>query len=435
MSLAEQLARRYGLHFAGHNVDLLEHGLRRLADSLGLSLDVLCLRLADRDASRELWQKAIEFVTINETYLFRHPEQLALLGQRLIPERLATGQRHLRVWSAGCATGEEAYSIAMVLRHAAPQIDLSVLATDISQSVLAVAAKGRYGSNSLRETIPPHLASAYLLPTADGGVEISPEIRSIVELRQVNLVDSDDLATVPGGFDFIFCRNVLIYFTHEHSRDVLKLLRSRLVDDGVLILSALDQREKVPGLELQVIDGVPILRRVGVVRTMGNPASPRRDSSPLRELLALPTPPPRPLLPSIADDTRERQAEVKAAADSGDLQRASQLARRLIQSDRTPQSLHLLAMILGEQGKHSEAEQLLLEALNQNPDYVLAHLSLGLMERPQHQRWRGAQHLRTVMTLLAQRPDDEVLNGPEPLQVAMARRLATAGLANMERRS
>lgn len=434
-SLAEQLARRYGLHFAGHNVDLLERGLRRLAETMGLSDDALCSRLGDRSANTELWQRAIEFFTVGETYLFRHPEQLMLLWQRLIPERLATGQRHLRAWSAGCATGEEAYSLAMVLRHAAPQSEIYVLATDVSPASIATAERGKYGTNSLREPIPPRLASAYLHPTTDGGVEVSQEIRSLIEFRQVNLVNSDDLATVPGEFDFIFCRNVLIYFTPEHNRDVLSMMRNRLSDGGYLVLSALDQREKVPGLELQVPHGVPVLKRVDPPRPSASPQPSRRENSQLRDLPALPTPPPRLLLSAIADDTQERTAEVKAAADQGDLQRAAQLARRLLQSDRTPQTLQLLAMILGEQGKYSEAEQLLLEALTHNPDDVLAHLRLGLLERPQHQKWRGTQHLRTVMMLLAQRPDDEVLNGPEPLQVAMARRLATAGLANMERRS
>ena len=82
-----------------------------------------------------------------------------------------------------------------------------------------------------------------------------------------------------------------------------------------------------------------------------------------------------------------------------------------------------------------ETEQLLSEALQVNPQYVQGHLSLGLLERPQHQKWRGAEHLHTVISLLAQCRDDELLQGPEPLQAAHARRLASAGLANLERRS
>ena len=139
---------------------------------------VLGWLIATRAASRQKRlslsrsMKPICFVTLNS---------LRSLGQRLIPERLATRQRHPRVWSAGCATGEEAYSIAMVLRHAAPQIGyLSVLLPPTSsQSVLAVAAKISVGMDRTRcETIPPHLAVRVSLPTADGGVEISPEIRS-----------------------------------------------------------------------------------------------------------------------------------------------------------------------------------------------------------------------------------------------------------------
>jgi chemotaxis protein methyltransferase CheR len=427
-TVADLLAARYGLQFAGHNLDLLERGLRRLADSQGTSLEFLCRRLAMQDPKAELWQKLIDVVTVNETYLFRHPEQLQVLGQRLIPERLASGARTLRAWSAGCATGEEAYSLAMVMRGAAPSCEVRVLATDISEPALAVAERGKYGPNSLREPIPQALQDTYLLSASDGSVEVRPLLRELVEFRRVNLVDGDHLAMVPGGFDFIFCRNVLIYFTPEHNRQVLMVLRDRLADGGFLMLTALDQREKIPGLEPVVLDGVPLLRRSEPARLS---AAPTRRELPA----AVSVTPSRPLLSAIAADALERAAEVKAAADQGDLSRAAQLARRLLQSDRTPEALHLLAMILSEQGKSTEAEQLLLEALGQNPGYVLGHLSLGLLERPLHQKWRATQHLQTVITLLRQRADDEILHGPEPLQVAMARRLASAGLANLERRS
>ncbi len=426
-TVADVLAEQYGLLFAAHNVDLLERGLNRLADSLNVSHETLCARLASDDPKSELWQKLLESVTVNETYLFRHPEQLAVLAQRLIPARLQAGQRQLRAWSAGCATGEEAYSLAMVLHRAAPGCEVRVLATDVSQQALANADRGKYGPNSLREPVPS-LYKGLLLPTPDGGVEVAPSIRDLVEFRRINLIDGEHLATVTSGFDIIFCRNVLIYFTPSHSRQVLMMLRDRLAPTGVLVLTALDQREKIPGLESVVIDGVPVLRRGDSPRQTPMP-------SPRRELPAAPSPPPRLLLSATAEDAAERAAEVRMAADQGDLARASQLARRLLQSDRTPEALHLLAMILSEQGKPMEAEQLLLEALTVSPGYVLGHLSLGLLDRPLHQKWRGAEHLHTVLTLLQTRRDDEILHGPEQLQVAMARRLASAGLANLERRS
>lgn len=424
--LAELLAERTGLWFGAHNIDLLERGLVQLGTALGQSPQALIERLRSDDPKSELWQKLVESVTVGETYLFRHPEQLALLSQRLVPERLVKGQRSLRAWSAGCATGEEAYSLAMVLHKAAPGCEVSVLGTDISQQALAVAARGKYGPNSQREPIPSAVRSL-LLYHSEGSVEVVPQVRAQVELRPVNLVDEEQLQTVPGGFDFIFCRNVLIYFTKAHSQRVLQALRDRLQPGGVLVLTALDQREQVEGLMPQVLDGVPILRRMDAVKHTPTP----------RALPALPALPAKPLrlLSAHAEDIRQRAAEVKAAADQGDLHRASHLARRLLVAERTPEALHLLALILGEQGRHSEAEQLLTEALAVNPQYVQGHLSLGLLERPPHQKWRSAEHLHTVISLLAQRRDDELLHGPEPVQVAMARRLASAGLANLERRS
>lgn len=429
--VAAQLAYRYGLRFDESNLDLLERGLDRLAQSLSITVAGLCQKLCGRQSTESLWQQVIEHVTVHETYLFRHPEQFELLGQRLTAQRLASGQHTLRAWSAGCSTGEEAYSIASTLFHHAPGTEISVLGTDVSVSALTVAEQGKYGSHSVRQPIPASLTCDFPA-AAGGGVEVAPHLRLLVQWRPINLTESDHLpalAGISGGFDFIFCRNVLVYFTKEHSHRVLLALRDRLLPGGYLFLTALDQRENIDGLELLHLDGVPVLRRIDPPRLAAVPAQ-----------KALPAPPPLRVLPAFdlaaaADSGRDKTAEVKAAADQGDLDLAAQLARRLLQIERTPLALHLVAMILVEQRKTAEAEQLLQEALRHQPDYVLGHLSAGLLERPPHQKWRNVQHLHTVVSLLSHRPDDEMLHGPEPLQVAMARKLAFAGLANMGRRS
>jgi len=433
-TVADELARRYGLRFDSSNFDLLERGLARQAATLGVSVEELCRKLTGWESLPALWQQTIEHVTVNETYLFRHPEQFQVLSKMLVPQRLFGGQRKLRAWSAGCSTGEEAYSLAMVLSQAAPHVEVSVLATDVSQTVLAVAQRGKYGPHSLREALPTGY-SAFVHMSADGTLEIAPSLRRLVEFRQVNLADPEDLATVTGCFDFIFCRNVLIYFEALRGHDVLSALRDRLSEGGFLFLSALDQRQQVLGLEAQVFDGVPILCRSTVKRLPKTPG-PLPALPPAPSMKALPAAQPVLRLPAHhVGSSDDRVSAIKACADRGDLSEAARLAQKLLQIERTPFLLHLAAMILSEQGKVTEAEQLLQEALQHKPDYVLGHLSLGLLERPPHQKWRSVEHLHTVVTLLAHRLDDEMLSGPEPLQVAMARRLARAGLANMERRS
>ena len=124
-TVADELARRYGLRFDSSNFDLLERGLARQAATLGVSVEELCRKLTGWESLPALWQQTIEHVTVNETYLFRHPEQFQVLSKMLVPQRLFGGQRKLRAWSAGCSTGEEAYSLAMVLSQAAPHVEVA----------------------------------------------------------------------------------------------------------------------------------------------------------------------------------------------------------------------------------------------------------------------------------------------------------------------
>ena len=182
-------------------------------------------------------EAAIEALTTNETYFFREPNQLRAFREELLPvlhEEKARSRR-LRIWSAGCSTGEEAYTIAiLLLEHGGfAGWDVEVFGSDISRKVLAVARRGEYGQAALRAADPP-LVKRWL-EERSGKWAVKDEVRQLVSFGHLNLLDEEMLALV-GKVDAIFCRNVMIYFDLAARRQVLKSFLDKLVPGGYLLL-------------------------------------------------------------------------------------------------------------------------------------------------------------------------------------------------------
>ncbi len=190
----------------------------------------------DGQRSLEL-EVAIEALTTNETYFFREPLQLQALSEELLPLLAArnAASRRLRLWSAGCSTGEEAYTLAMLVRQSNlfDGWDVEIYGTDISRKVLATARKAEYGPSSLRGTTPE--AQALHFDPRGLKVAVKPEVRALVSFAHLNLLDAEMTQLVP-RMDLVMCRNVMIYFDAPARRRVLKLFYERLVEGGFLLL-------------------------------------------------------------------------------------------------------------------------------------------------------------------------------------------------------
>jgi chemotaxis protein methyltransferase CheR len=190
------------------------------------------------DISRRVeLESAIEALTTNETYFFREPLQLRAFSLELLP-RIAkqnASSKRLRIWSAGCSTGEEAYSIAMLLQESGlfTGWDLEVWGTDISKRVLAHARKAEYGPGALRVATGEQL-QRYFEP-AGVRMRVRDSVRELVSFGHLNLLDPEMAALVP-PMDVIFCRNVMIYFDVPARRRVLSLFHAKLTDGGYLLL-------------------------------------------------------------------------------------------------------------------------------------------------------------------------------------------------------
>ena len=258
--LARFLESDFGLRFTAASSDLIEGGLHAVAQELQLPVAVLLRALLHGDAA--LLHRLAGRATIHETYFFRHPEHFEALVAQVVPELLQRGRTTLRAWSAGCATGEEAYSLAATLHAAAPGVAVSVLGTDLSESALAAAAHGQYSRRSLRSELP-RWSLGCPLQVGPSSIEVPIELRQLLRFQPLNLHQPsypEDLFP-ESSFDIIFCRNVLVYFSPAAAAQVMLRLRDRLREGGYLFLAALDYTAPVPGMSLVRIGGVLALRR------------------------------------------------------------------------------------------------------------------------------------------------------------------------------
>ncbi len=230
------LAGRLGLHFEDAKVGLLGEVLHQRLDATRRSCESYLHHVEAAPADTELGALAQE-LTIPETYFFRNIDQFHAFAQRAVPERMhAQGMRgKLRVVSAGCASGEEAYTIAILLRQTLdPGCDASVLAVDINPAALDKAKRGRFSTWSLRET-PPDVQRRWFKQDAHEFV-LDDAIRAAVRFDQRNLAEDDPDLWGAATYDVVFCRNVIMYFTPESARALVARITRALVPGGYLFL-------------------------------------------------------------------------------------------------------------------------------------------------------------------------------------------------------
>jgi chemotaxis protein methyltransferase CheR len=261
-------------------IALNEHKRHLLRARLGKRLRLLRLSsfaayydyLTQYDPSGQEMVRFINALTTNKTDFFREPHHFRYLQERWAPARRAltsrTGDRAVRFWSAGCSSGEEPYTLAMVLHEAfqrEPGWDVKILASDLDTDILGQAEAGVFPIERT-QVIPPPLLKRYFLRgigTQSGFVKVQRTLREMIFFRRINF--NDEVWPIRSQFDGIFCRNVLIYFNRDTQRRILERLLTFLKPDGVLFLG---HSESIFGLVegLQHL-GNTIYARAGISRT------------------------------------------------------------------------------------------------------------------------------------------------------------------------
>jgi chemotaxis protein methyltransferase CheR len=377
------------------------------------------------------------------------------------------GDRRLRIWSAGCATGEEPYSIAIALRRALPALadwNITILATDINPKMLRTAAAGVYGEWSFRNT-PPWLQEGCFHSSKDGKRKILPEIRKMVTFAYLNL--AEDIYPSPlnnsNAMDIIFCRNVLIYFSSERVRAVGLRLHHALVEGGWLMVSASELSQDLfpqfapvsfPGAivyrkELGMTQPAPAflsempLAQEPFVPEPLTPAATIEGFAPRLKIARsdLVPPPARsaPLHPARPPDILPANAEiqempepaiascVRALANQGRLDEALALCDEAIAAEKLDAGLHYLrATILQELNRAGEAVASFKRALYLEPEFVLAHFALGNLAVGQGHTRTARRCFENVLALLATSREEDVLPESEGLTAGRFREIIHA---------
>lgn len=237
--LCDLVRARSGLHFGPDSRFLVEKRVgRRIRElEIGDFASYYYFLTHGSNGEQEL-AELIDILTTNETFFFRELNQLRALIEEIIPElmtRRRVGSGPIKIWSAGCSSGEEPYSIVMLALEAGliPSRDFHVYASDICRPMLQKARRGSYREASFRST-DPALRAKYF-EAKDGLYRISDEIKKHVDFMHLNLMESSRLAVL-NTMDVILCRNVIIYFDLETKRKVIELFYSKLQPGGYLLL-------------------------------------------------------------------------------------------------------------------------------------------------------------------------------------------------------
>jgi chemotaxis protein methyltransferase CheR len=253
--LSEFIHAHCGIKMPPAKRTMLEGRLKKRLHSLGIeSFGEYCEYLLSPRGKETECVPMVDVVTTNKTDFFREPAHFDYLTQQALPELVhvrGTGVKSkLNVWSAGCSSGEEPYTLAMVLSEYAEQVvplNFSVLATDISTRVLDKASRGIYEHERV-EPVPPSMRTKYLLRSKNKDnalVRIAPELRSRVRFQRLNFMD--DRFDIPERMTVVFCRNVLIYFDKPTQEEVLNRICRHLVPGGYLFTG---HSEALHGLNL-----------------------------------------------------------------------------------------------------------------------------------------------------------------------------------------
>jgi len=236
--LRDAIYQRSGMFFSDNSKYLLQRRLSPRARELNFQSfqKYLYFLQYDPQAERE-FDRIFDVVTTNETYFFREPAQLSAFADEIVPSLLEKNPgRKIRIWSAGCSSGEEPFTIAMLLeeRGMFELAPFEIFASDINQAVLAKARKGIYRESAFRVTAPA-LRDRYFTKEESGQWRIADSVRNRVSFGRLNLYDPPRVSLL-GNLDVVFCRNVIIYFDDHSKRVVISNFYQRLISDGYLLL-------------------------------------------------------------------------------------------------------------------------------------------------------------------------------------------------------
>lgn len=469
------LAEQMGLDFPSERWADLERGMRAAAHELGeANLEACARHILSGPLTHRQTEILAGHLTVGETYFFRDRASFDALEQSVLPELIRSRRnagRFLRIWSAGCCSGEEPYSIAMLLDRILPadeQWHITLLATDINPQFLRKAMTGIYTDWSFRG-MPFWIRDRYFTKRSRGRFELHPRIRQMVTFSYLNLAEDayPSLTSNTNAMDLIFCRNVLMYFTEAHMSKVIGNLHRALADGGALSVSPSEASGRLfaqfapvnfrdtvfyrksagdnvraewpetaypSDLDTMPVDAgvmpgfAPELEEVPAVQATVSEA-PRMEMP--EEKLAVSA---ANAAADADDSAAELYARAKLCANQGLLDEAADWCEQAVAKDKLdPQKHYLLATIRRELGQDDAAESSLKRALYLDPGFALASFSFGNLCLSQGRYKEAARHFGNALTLLQRRDPLDVISEADGLLAGRLCEIITSVLDSLPR--
>jgi chemotaxis protein methyltransferase CheR len=485
--LSEFVGSRLGLHFPRERWNDLERGAGAASRECAFRDDVE--RFIGRVLSSALTQNELEtlasYLTIGETYFFREKSSLEALEQQILPElvraRRSSGSQ-LRIWSAGCASGEEPYTLAIVLSRMIADLKewkITILATDLNTRSLHKASEGIYTDWSFRDT-PQWVRNTFFKAAPGGRWAISSDIKKMVTFSYLNLVEDvyPSLLNCTNAMDFILCRNVLMYFTPEAIKRVIQQFHRSLADESWLLVGPAETSQTLFSEFTSVsFAGATLYKKGATPQQMGTasfswaqdevqlgvraaesamPESGSTGASDPETSLGLgdtDRPPDTPkaarlydqalelyqrgiyeeavvigiaLVTQNANDAPAMLLLARVYANQGNLTAALTWCEKAIASDKMTACAHYLrATILQEQDLPEEAICSLRRALYVDPQFTLGHFALGSLALRQGDLKESEKHFENALLLLASYGPEEAVPESEGLSARRLREIVT----------
>lgn len=422
--LKQLIAQRIGLRISDIAQDRIDGILRERAESHGCSTVIDYQKfLIDHQTDKE-WGELARALTSGETFFFRDHGQFDLLRLHLLPELIAQhkNDKTLRLWSAGCASGEEVYSLAMLLDMLLPECDgwnVLILGTDIDSAAIARAGLGRYGKWSFR-MVTPELQQRYFHQEGNEW-QLDERIRRRVTLRIFNLVGEPfpDAVSEFHDMDLILCRNVFIYFDHAAVFAVASKLADALRIGGYLMTAHTELiGHRLPTLESSLFSEGVVYQRVASQTAASCPVLPLATeamqavpsvSIATRQQPVTAAVSPNASLPGEGSDESLFKL-ARQYADQGAFEKAAQSCRKALEANPLAATPYfLLAQLAQIQGDFNQAKEYLNKAIYLEPRFVAAYLELAALYERSDELPRARALRRAALDIARTIPADAMI--------------------------
>ncbi len=423
----------FGFEFAPNRDKELHSKLTTAAKAFQISdTEEFINWLLKQQFSADLSKKLAEYLTVGETYFFREKTALDYLENEYLPYLVNTknkDSKRLKIWCAGCSSGEEPYSIAIIVNRFFQKLDgwtIKLIASDINPLAINKAKTGIYTKWSFRNT-SADLQKTYFDETPDGKYQIKSWLRNSVDFRFLNLMN-DPFPNLIGGmndFDVIFCRNVFIYFSQDAIKAVSSKFYKSLKEDGILAVSPVEA-SSVMSSEFNFFShqGTTLFRKSSSSPKKNNGSlfthNKIANNTPIKKIAnhqslltnkntgKAPEKPRREIQPEKEDKPLTIEAAMENA-NLGELEKAKQICLAIINKNKTNYNAYfLLANIYFEQGLKNEASWAFSQSIFLKPQLVMAHFLLGELNRNTHFK-EAQKHYSNALKELETLPSDAIL--------------------------